>query len=242
MDSDLSKWELEAIDSVEQRYEEVALKANVDSEACLLRLENRFKEVALAITQLYTSYHSGSTNTRADAYSAFRTAACKLTDFYNESKDCHSVIRERSRRYGQTSKDRDLAKWTKARRRMVRREDILSSITGKSPPTRQTPSFSRHSLGRNADSFTRSRNSPQRRSPRPSTSNAQSHKPRRNSLFNKDLSHLQETMGDFSMGSPPRPESSRKRAFQMFDEAVNDIKRPKIDYNEFYRTEDDYAL
>ena len=86
MCDDLSKWEVDAIDSVEQRYEEVALKANVDSEACLLRLENRFKEVALAITQLYTSYHSGTTNTRADAYSAFRTAACKLTDFYNESK------------------------------------------------------------------------------------------------------------------------------------------------------------
>ena len=49
-------------------------------------------------------------------------------------------------------------------------------------------------------------------------------------------------MGDFSMGSPPRPESSRKRAFQMFDEAVNDIKRPKIDYNEFYRDEDDYGV
>jgi len=49
-------------------------------------------------------------------------------------------------------------------------------------------------------------------------------------------------MGDFSMGSPPPPESSRKRAFQMFDEAVNDIKRPKIDYNEFYHNEDDYGL
>ena len=113
--------------------------------------------------------------------------------------ECHSVIRERSRRYGQTSKDRDLAKWTKTRRRMVRREDILSSITGKSPPARQTPSFSRHSLGRNADSFSRSRNSPQRRSPRPSTSNAQTIKPRRNSLFNKDLSHLQVRTDQYHM-------------------------------------------
>ena len=42
------------------------------------------------------------------------------------------------------------------------------------------------------------------------------------------------------MGSPPRPESSRKRAFQMFDEAVADIKRPKIDY--FRDPEDDYSL
>ena len=85
-DSDLSKWEVEAIDSVEAKYEEVALAQTVDSEAHLLRLESRFKEVALAITQLYTSFHSNSSNTRADAYSAFRTAACKLTDFYNESK------------------------------------------------------------------------------------------------------------------------------------------------------------
>lgn len=250
-DSDLSKWEAEAIDSVEAKYEEVALAANVDSEAHLLRLETRFKEVALAITQLYTSFHSNSSNTRVDAYSAFRTAACKLTDFYNESKECHSVIRERSRRYGQTSKDRDLAKWAKTRRRMVRREDILSSITGKSPPTRQSAptasQFGRHgpSLGRSSESFGvavrhGSRNSPQRRSPRPSTSTTQTHKPRRNSLFNKDLSHLQEEMGDFSMGSPPRPESSRKRAFQMFDEAVADIKRPKIDY--FRDPEDDYSL
>ena len=130
---------------------------------------------------------------------------------FKRGLECHSVIRERSRRYGQTSKDRDLAKWTRTRRRMVRREDILSSITGKSPPTRQSAptasAFGRHaaSLGRSSESFgvaVRSRNSPQRRSPRPSTSTTQTHKPRRNSLFNKDLSHLQVTILPFKKGKP----------------------------------------
>lgn len=240
-DSDLTKWEQDAISTVEQNYEESANFAQVDSEGCRLRLESRFKEVALAITQLYTSYsHAlGSPQHRQDAYNAFRAAACKLTDFYNESKECHSVIRERSRRYGQSSKDRDLAKWAKARRRMVRREDIFSTLIGKPPPSRPTSSFSKslsHSQLAN-EAINRSRNSPQRRSPRPSTSTAAASKSqRRNSLLNKDLSHLQETMDDFSMGSPPRETlaSSRKRAFQMFDEAVNDRKRPRTEYDEFY--------
>ena len=98
-----------------------------------------------------------------------------------------------SRQYGQSSKDRDLAKWTKTRRRMVLREDILSCISGKAAPTRPKPAFPRHgTLSRSAESFPRSRNSPQRRSPRPSTSAIQpTNKIRRNSLFNKDLSHLQ---------------------------------------------------
>ena len=87
-DSDLTKWEQDAISTVEQNYEESANFAQVDSEGCRLRLESRFKEVALAITQLYTSYsHAlGSPQHRQDAYNAFRAAACKLTDFYNESK------------------------------------------------------------------------------------------------------------------------------------------------------------
>ena len=114
--------------------------------------------------------------------------------FKNINLECHSVIRERSRRYGQSSKDRDLAKWAKARRRMVRREDIFSTLIGKPPPTRATASFSKslsHSQLAN-EALQRSRNSPQRRSPRPSTSTAASSKSqRRNSLLNKDLSHLQ---------------------------------------------------
>ena len=104
------------------------------------------------------------------------------------------MIRERSRRYGQSSKDRDLAKWAKARRRMVRREDIFSTLIGKPPPSRPTSSFSKslsHSQLAN-EAINRSRNSPQRRSPRPSTSTAAASKSqRRNSLLNKDLSHLQ---------------------------------------------------
>ena len=93
-DSDLTKWELDAISAVEQTYEESANFAQVDSEGCRLRLESRFKEVALAITQLYTSYsHAlGSPQHRQDAYNAFRTAACKLTDFYNESKGTTALI------------------------------------------------------------------------------------------------------------------------------------------------------
>ena len=86
MNDDLSKWEIEAGDAVEAKYEETSIQTNLESDACLRRLEDRFKEVALAITQLYTSFHSNSSNNRADAYTAFRTAACKLTDFYNESQ------------------------------------------------------------------------------------------------------------------------------------------------------------
>ena len=93
-DSDLTKWEQDAISTVEQNYEESANFAQVDSEGCRLRLESRFKEVALAITQLYTSYsHAlGSPQHRQDAYNAFRAAACKLTDFYNESKGLYKKI------------------------------------------------------------------------------------------------------------------------------------------------------
>ena len=48
------------------------------------------------------------------------------------------------------------------------------------------------------------------------------------------------------MGSPPQPpvETSRKRGLQMFDEAVNDIKRQKVhNYpTEFYPDDDDSYL
>ena len=97
-------------------------------------------------------------------------------------------------------------------------------VLGSSPPSRSQ--------------YSRSRGSPQRRSPRPSSSI------RPPKTFRSDVSHLQvwlgsipgifkfptrakkifqETMGNFSMGSPPRNRNSdRKRNFQIFDAAVND--------------------
>ena len=120
-------------------------------------------------------------------------------------------------------------------------------VLGSSPPSRSQ--------------YSRSRGSPQRRSPRPSSSirppktfrSDVSHLqvwlgwiPRilKFPLFNLDMTHMisydsyhmthvvaldmskqifQETMGNFSMGSPPRNRNSdRKRNFQIFDAAVND--------------------
>jgi len=190
MCEDLSSFELDQIDRVEAKYHEISKK---NSEKLF---EEKFKEVALAITQLYTSVgnHRGP-----EAYSAFNYAACKLTEFYNEIKDA----RTNDHKCGYTCKERELLKWTKTRKKHIRREDLIANITGSSPPSRTQ--------------YSRSRGSPQRRSPRPSSSI------RPPKTFRSDVSHLQETMGNFSMGSPPRNRNSdRKRNFQIFDAAVND--------------------
>jgi hypothetical protein len=84
MSEDLSSFELDQIDLVESKYHEISKK---NSEKIY---EEKFKEVALAITQLYTSVgnHRGP-----EAYSAFNYAACKLSEFYNEIKDILTFLK-----------------------------------------------------------------------------------------------------------------------------------------------------
>jgi len=192
---DLSPFELEQI----ARLETKVVDARHKSAQASAKAEDKFKEVALAITQLYTIIASSQ---GPEAYNAFKHAACKLTEFYNETKEAKT----NEHACGYTTKEREMIKWAKSRKKHgIRRDDLIANITGSSPPHRTHQTFARRD-------YSRSRGSPQRRSPRPSTS---AHRFR-----GSDVSHIQERMENgFTMSSPPR--SDRKRHFQLFDEAVN---------------------
>ena len=101
MCDDLSVWEEDAIAALEATFEQVARRRDLEAQQSLIRLEkgklffiygsvlkkySGFREAALAIAQLYS-------NQSRENYQAFRTAACKLTDFYKESKDSFNSVR-----------------------------------------------------------------------------------------------------------------------------------------------------
>lgn len=208
MSEDLTKYEIEQINRVDAKYLETKQKNN----QATARFEEKFKQVALAIAQLYSTI-GGSQS--PEAYNAFNNAAIKLTEFYTEIKEAKNF----ENKQGYVTKEREVLKWAKTRKKHnIRRDDLIANVTG---TTVQRPSSyyneSRGSSPPHASRthFSRSRGSPQRRSPRPSSSI------RTSKSFRNDVSSIQETMGNFTMSSPPR--SDRKRQFQIFDDAVNDV-------------------
>ncbi|CBY37315.1 unnamed protein product [Oikopleura dioica] len=228
MCDDLSPWEQDAIAALEATFEQVARRRDIEAQQSLMKLEKGFREAAMAIAQLY------STQSREN-YQAFRTAACKLTDFYKESKDSINSEREKSKELGRVQRDQESVKWLRSRRRMIRREEMLGKMANRSPPPCLPPPavspMERQILTKRSNFDLRNRNSPQRRSPRPGPS-SQPCMHRCSTNCNKELSNIQNTLDDFTVSSPPRTEkTSRKRALQLFDDAVYDYKRQKI--NEF---------
>ncbi|CAG5107315.1 Oidioi.mRNA.OKI2018_I69.chr1.g3259.t1.cds [Oikopleura dioica] len=224
MCDDLSVWEEDAIAALEATFEQVARRRDLEAQQSLIRLEKGFREAALAIAQLYS-------NQSRENYQAFRTAACKLTDFYKESKDSFNSVREKSKELGRVQRDQESVKWLRTRRRMIRREEMLGKMANRSPPPLLPPPGVPPLERQKTCLAKRNRNSPQRRSPRPGPS-SQPCIHRCNTNCNKELSNIQNTLDDFSVSSPPRTEKvSRKRALQLFDDAVYEHKRQKI--NEF---------
>jgi hypothetical protein len=213
MSDDLTKYEIDQINRVDAKLSETKQKTN----QAAARFEEKFKQVALAIAQLYSTI-GGSQS--PEAYNAFNNAAIKLTEFYTEIKDAKNF----ENKQGYVTKEREVLKWAKTRKKQqIRRDELIANVTGTS--IQRPGSYYNESRGsspphaaHSRTHFSRSRGSPQRRSPRPSTSI------RNSKSFRNDggISSIQETMGNFTMSSPPRSEN-RKRNFQIFDDAVNDV-------------------
>lgn len=81
-----------------------------------------------------------------EAYNAFKHAACKLTEFYNETKGKNtkslkngslqfliSEAKTNEHACGYTTKEREMIKWAKSRKKHgIRRDDLIANITGES--------------------------------------------------------------------------------------------------------------
>jgi len=105
-----------------------------ERDASIRNLFHSFQESATSIAQLYRD-RLNSNDTGA-LWIPFQTAAGTVTTLYKESCDGIRRTSETAMQCGYQRRTRDIADWARSkRRRYIRREDLLSYLAGKSPPS-----------------------------------------------------------------------------------------------------------
>lgn len=113
-------------------------------EAALERLWSTFQIAASSLAQLYKERLSCDCCNRCinrlsnhDRWQPFQGAANKVTLLYRDGSEALRAGIELGYHAGYQRRTKDIANWTKKKRRNIRREDILMNLSGRSPPRRK---------------------------------------------------------------------------------------------------------
>lgn len=144
-----SKWERQCLAEAEQREqpapepqeEAAADAAGLKSEH--QRLWHLFQISATAVAQLYKD--SGCQQPGLSMWDPFQNAAMAVTSLYKESGDAYQRSFELGVQVGYQRRVREVLEWVKKGRSIIRREDLISFLCGKVPPTPPPPRTSRSS-------------------------------------------------------------------------------------------------
>uniref|UniRef100_A0A8C6G6J8 Predicted gene 715 n=1 Tax=Mus spicilegus TaxID=10103 RepID=A0A8C6G6J8_MUSSI len=144
-----SKWERQCLAEAEQAEQlSPELQEEAAADAAGLKIERQrlwhlFQISATAVAQLYKD--SGCQQPGLSMWDPFQNAAMAVTSLYKESGDAYQRSFELGVQVGYQRRVRDVLEWVKKGRSIIRREDLISFLCGKVPPTPQPPRTSRMS-------------------------------------------------------------------------------------------------
>jgi len=95
-------------------------------EAAKAKLWGQFQQTAAALTQMYQQGQGRD-------WAPFQTAAGSLTLLYKDSVEEQARAVEMNRRLGYQRAREDLVTWARAKRRTIRREELLAFLANNSP-------------------------------------------------------------------------------------------------------------
>ncbi|NP_001388118.1 HUWE1-associated protein modifying stress responses 2 [Rattus norvegicus] len=131
-----SKWERQCLAEAEQLSPELQEEAAADAAGLKIerqRLWHLFQISATAVAQLYKD--SGCQQPGLSMWDPFQNAAMAVTSLYKESGDASQRSFELGVQVGYQRRVRDVLEWVKKGRSIIRREDLISFLCGKVPPT-----------------------------------------------------------------------------------------------------------
>lgn len=139
-DSWLNNWEQQCAEAIENQpdYDQSLAQEN---EVYQRRVWTSFQESATAIAQLYRDRYSGDPG---GVWVQFQTAAGTVTTLYKDSCESLKKVTELSRQSGYQKRTNELLNWAKRKRRVIRREDLLTFLAGKPAPPRPTHHHHHH--------------------------------------------------------------------------------------------------
>lgn len=144
-----SKWERQCLAEAEQAEQlSPELQEEAAADAAGLKIERQrlwhlFQISAAAVAQLYKD--SGCQQAGLSMWDPFQNAAMAVTSLYKESGDAYQRSFELGVQVGYQRRVRDVLEWVKKGRSIIRREDLISFLCGKVPPTPPPPRTSRMS-------------------------------------------------------------------------------------------------
>ncbi|XP_052027889.1 HUWE1-associated protein modifying stress responses [Apodemus sylvaticus] len=144
-----SKWERQCLAEAEQAEQlSPELQEEAAADAAGLKIEHQrlwhlFQISATAVAQLYKD--SGCQQPGLSMWDPFQNAAMAVTSLYKESGDAYHRSFELGVQVGYQRRVREVLEWVKKGRSIIRREDLISFLCGKVPPTPPPPRTSRTS-------------------------------------------------------------------------------------------------
>ncbi|XP_006875034.1 PREDICTED: UPF0472 protein C16orf72-like [Chrysochloris asiatica] len=116
--------------------EEVAAEAT-GLQSVQQRLWHLFQISATAVAQLYKD--SGCQQPERSLWDPFQNAAVAVTSLYKESGDAHQRSFDLGVQVGCQRRVRDVLEWAQKGQSIIRREDLISFLCGKGPPSPPSP-------------------------------------------------------------------------------------------------------
>lgn len=135
--------ERECIQTIDNE-EDLLERLQDQKEAALEKLWFTFQSAASSLAQLYKErplcdccerciYRQNS----HDRWLPFQGAANKVTHLYKDGSDALRAGIELGYHAGIQRRNRDITHWVKKKRRMIKREDMLHHLSGRSPPRKR---------------------------------------------------------------------------------------------------------
>ncbi|XP_057394783.1 HUWE1-associated protein modifying stress responses 2 [Balaenoptera acutorostrata] len=138
-----SKWERQCLAEAEQEEElPPDMQEEATPEAAGLKSEKQklwhlFQVSATAVAQLYKD--TGCQQPGLSLWDPFQSAATAVTSLYKESGDAHQRSFDLGVQAGHHRRIKDVLEWVKKGRSTILREDLISFLCGKVPPTPPPP-------------------------------------------------------------------------------------------------------
>jgi hypothetical protein len=135
--------ERECIHTIDNE-EDLLERLQDQKEVALEKLWLTFQSAASSLAQLYKERPVCDCCERClyrqnnhDRWLPFQGAANKVTHLYKDGSDALRAGIELGYHAGIQKRNRDITNWTRKKRRMIKREDILAQLSGRSPPRKR---------------------------------------------------------------------------------------------------------
>ncbi|XP_044006918.1 UPF0472 protein C16orf72 homolog isoform X1 [Aphidius gifuensis] len=129
MDFWYTSWEQQCVAAIEEQPDYETQLHN-QKEIFTQEIWSGFQTTASAIAQLYKDRSQGASS----LWVPFQTAAGTVTSLYKGSIDGVRRFTDLGTEVGKQKRSKELMNWARKKRRMIRREDLLEYLAGKSPP------------------------------------------------------------------------------------------------------------